>query len=734
MLRKSLILPYFIIPLFTFIQCQNKDVSTISFKQDNDRLHFKNENIHLIFDEIMRCKIEFEVDGIRQSMNNTTGTRGNTIPPHFIVLDSIEYKNFRISSYDLEDLEDPEFGMGRRLTLKGVDSKIERSLVIEMYERYPDVAVSWSTYTNRTGKDLKINRVYYNYYRLDRKLTNQMAERYDFRYIQPLNKEWGDTWTNIGITDSTDEDFVIPGTGSNRSGIPFIDVWSPEMGMAIFHVEGIPRFHHLFLKTRKDEMVDMGFMTIPEDTYSQFSDVLHDNASITTWKSAVCTHKNDFFDAGRRFGQFLNGALNREGREGLPVEYPEQAYEPYWKTWGMNSLDGSGEFTIQEVKNKMDLLADYGFKAVMLDAGWFDVLGNWNPDPRKFNNESELIGFIQEAHKPKWGKDKDKSFKVYLWFDLLGSNTTEGIEHLLVRNRDGSLYTSRQAKYTFCPSNSKFLNFVKDSLIEEIINRWDADGLYTDLEDQNPMPCYAEDHHHRYEAESVESNYLAYKTMYNKIMDLKPEKGWISMCACASVHDAYQYPYYYFSDASDPTSNKQVRWRTKWIKAFRGSTAPAGDGYVDKMNYDNKAGDPAMSVSIGSVITSVRWNAEELGGADHARKWMNIYFKEQLYNGEYIGLYDIEYHTPEGYVIRKSDGTMYYTFIDEEPFDKEVELRGLEQDRVYKVIEYDTNTDSGKVSGSEPFLHISSISGNDEGEQVFYYVIKCIPQFEDRLN
>ena len=711
-----------------FIQCKDLDLSPITLAIENGNMHLKNKHIHLTLDEYMYCKVEFGVDGNVQSINHPARTGADPLPPHFIELDNIQYKNFKITSFEFQDIEDEEFGKGKRLALFGKDSKIDRSMFIEMYEQYPDVAVSWCTYTNHSGKDLKINGVFYNNYRLDRKLTNPGAKSYDFRYLQPLNKQWGETWTNVGITDTTNEDFIVPGSGSNLSGIPFIDVWGPEMGMAVFHVEGIPRFHHVELKTGGNGMVDMGFMSLPEDSYGQLPKVLNNSASFTTWKSAVCTHHGDFFRPGRRFGQFLNGALKKEGRTGWPTAYPDQAYEPYWKTWGMNSLGGTGEFTIQEVRDKMDGLADAGFTAIMLDDGWFDIVGKWDPDPGKFNSEQSFIDFVQEAHKPQWGKQKDKPFKVYLWFDLLGTNTAEGLEHLLVRNEDGSLYQSQQSKHTFCPSSPQFINFAKDTLLEKIIQHWDVDGLYTDWADQNPLPCFAKNHHHSSMSESVENNYLAYKLMHEKIMGLKPETGWTGMCACASVHDAYQYPYYFLGDASDPTSNKQVRWRIRWMKAFRGPTAPAGDGYVDKMDYNNIAGEPAMSVATGSVITSLRWNVDELGGADHAQKWMDLYVSEELYRGECLGLYDIEYHKPEAYVIRKEDGTVYYGFFDEQTFDKEVELRGLTEDVEYEIIEYDTGTSKGRVSGANPSLHITSKPGNDQGEQVFYYVLKCLPQ------
>ncbi len=72
--------------------------------------------------------------------------------------------------------------------------------------------------------------------------------------------------------------------------------------------------------------------------------------------------------------------------------------------------------------------------------------------------------------------------------------------------------------------------------------------------------------------------------------------------------------------------------------------------------------------------------------------------------GECLGLYDIEYHKPEGYVIRKDNGTVYYAFFDEQAFDKEIELRGLAKDVEYEVIEYDTGSSKGKVSGSRYHL------------------------------
>jgi alpha-galactosidase len=715
--------------LVLFYGCKKGDESLIHYRFEKHAIYFEHSNIHLLINDHMYMEVSY-FDGSRHiSITHDEKNSGEVIPPHFIELNGLEYKDFELRDRQMMNIDVPQFGKGIRLILTGIHGGVEKTMFIEMYETYPDVAVSWCSYKNLTDTTLYIDHVYYNYYRLDRKLTNPEAESYSFHYLQPLNKAWGETWTNLEVGPAIDEDFIIPGTGSNYSGIPFLDVWGAELGMAIFHVEGIPRLLHILLKAREDHKLDMGFKTKPTDTFSQFPDRILPGESITTWKSAVCLHKGDFFNGASRFGEFLDGALKKVGRKGLIRNYPEQAYEPYWKTWGMNSLDGTQYFTLEQVRNKMNELADDGFKAIMLDAGWNKDKGLWDLDPDKFSSERKMIDFVKEAHTPQWGSSKNHSFKVYLWFDLLGVDTLNSITFpFLVKNEEGSLYNSIQSLYAFCPSFPGTIQYIHDSLIDRIINKWDVDGLYSDLEDQNPLPCYAMAHNHPFIFENVESNYLAFQRLFDGIMTLKPTTGWISQCACASVHDVYQYPYYFFEDASDPVNNKQVRWRVRWIKAVRGPTAPAGDGYVDKMNYDQKAGEPAQSVAIGSVITSVRWNVEELGGAEHVKKWMDLYFSEGLSSGEYLGLYDIAYEKPEGYVIRKEDGSFYYAFIDEQPFDENIELRGLTPYVRYQMFDYENDVERGEVYGHEAYIHITSTPGNDQGQRIYYAVLKCVPE------
>jgi hypothetical protein len=42
-------------------------------------------------------------------------------------------------------------------------------------------------------------------------------------------------------------------------------------------------------------------------------------------------------------------------------------------------------------------------------------------------------------------------------------------------------------------------------------------------------------------------------------------------------------------------------------------------------------------------------------------------------------------------------------------------------------VEYDTGTKKGKIAGEDSWFQITSKPGNGQGEQVFYYVLKCVP-------
>jgi len=705
-------------------------LAEIEYTDDDGEITFRNEHIQIVFDEYMYAKVSY-LEGQRTlsiNENSDLGELGR--PPFFIRLNNRTYTHFRVESSSCSEyFTDPVYGPGRKLTIISQDEFIEQTLTLEMYYQYPDVVLMQATYGNEGASPLAIDDIYCQYYRLDRSLTNRTLARYDFRHTKPVQDAWGRSYLNLPVTRDYSEEFLVPLGGYGRSGVPFIDVWGAEMGMAIFLVESTPRIIRIPCQVKSDERVDIALHLRPSESLGQFPEKLAPHREVTTWKTAVCVHQLDYFTPARRFAQLLDGALRKAGKEGFIKEYPARAYAPYWKTWGMNSKKGSGEFTLSQISARMDELADAGFKAIMLDDGWFDTVGLWNPDPGKFPHGSQdMITFVNDCHQQQWGEDND-AFRVYLWWDPLGSETAQDpVKDLLIRDREGNYYTGGQAGYMLCPAHDGTLRYLNETILNRFYNHWDVDGVYHDWVDQNAPPCYAPNHNHVTARESVESGHDPFQAMHERIMQWKPESHWDSQCNCAAVHDVYQYPYYYFEDTSDPTSDSQIRYRLKWIKALRGPTAPVGDGYLDDMDYNKLSGEPAQSVAIGAVITSLRWKVEELGGREHAQKWMDLYVSEQLSSGEFLNLYDVYYDRPEGYAIRKEDGTLYYCFIQSDSsYSGPARLRGLHPERTYAVTDYETNRSYGEVSGQSPAISVRLRPGHNEDGKIFYTVLKCTP-------
>jgi len=87
------------------------------------------------------------------------------------------------------------------------------------------------------------------------------------------------------------------------------------------------------------------------------------------------------------------------------------------------------------------------------------------------------------------------------------------------------------------------------------------------------------------------------------------------------------------------------------------------------------------------------------------KKWFGLYNQKMLPEGEYLGgLYDIGYDKPEAHAIRKGDAT-YYAFYNPD-WKGKIELRGLDKNKQYRVMDYVNSIDLGRVEGSKPFIDV----------------------------
>lgn len=161
-------------------------------------------------------------------------------------------------------------------------------------------------------------------------------------------------------------------------------------------------------------------------------------------------------------------------RKRKPVQWHTEAqwcdWVPYrWDTCEEKILKNAEEIRISGI--------DVG--TIVIDAGWFDYLGDWDDDRKKF--PSGMKELIARLHK--------MDFKVVLWFcpHIIhpASKAVDRCKDFLVRNTNGSLYRSeREGKenvlgYFIDPTSKHGIKFIKD-MTNKLLKEFDADGLKID--------------------------------------------------------------------------------------------------------------------------------------------------------------------------------------------------------------------------------------------------------------
>ena len=86
--------------------------------------------------------------------------------------------------------------------------------------------------------------------------------------------------------------------------MPFIDLWSPEMGVALAHLEKQPEWLSLPVTVRNDGKVEAAILERPDPELGQ-KQLLKPGESYRTVLNTVIFHHLDFFDALKTYGNLL---------------------------------------------------------------------------------------------------------------------------------------------------------------------------------------------------------------------------------------------------------------------------------------------------------------------------------------------------------------------------------------------------------------------------------------------
>ena len=600
-----------------------------------------------------------------------------------------EYLNLRkgsITDYNLLQMNASDYsdkiGTGKQYRITGLNEtyRIEKTLVITVYEAFPDLATFKASYTNRSENPLPVTSWVNNAYEI-------ASPSYDppFWAFQGSSSSSRADWIKPIRPGYFQENFMGMNDSDYGGGIPVTDIWNRETGLTVGHLEMAPQL--VALPTELDPISNTVSVGITKDLPEGF--LFEPGETLETVETFVLLHDGDYYNGLSTYSTLMQA----KGIE-MPASEPA-AYDPIWCAWGYER-----NFNVNEITGTLPKVKELGIKWAVLDDGFQQAEGDWHTNKRAFpKGDPQIKELVNTIHS--------YGLKAKLWWAPLAADPGS---QLLAENPDMRLYTEDWSpqyitwwdSYYLSPSHPKTIEHTQE-IVDLFLNEWDFDGLKMDGQHMNAIsPDYNPESQYEGE-ESVAAFPEFYKLIYDQALAIKPHAV-VENCPCGTCMSFFNMPYMNQAVSSDPLSSWQIRLKGKTYKALIPNTAY----YGDHVELSDNGSDFASSLGIGAVLgTKFTWPKDNPTASDSYlltpekeviwKQWFGLYNEKMISTGDYLGsLYDIGYDLPETHVIQKSD-TLYYAFYADE-WSGSIELRGLGEGN-YSVRDYVNNVAMETVNG-----------------------------------
>jgi alpha-galactosidase len=682
-----------LVPLLMLFSCTPSD-SVVRIDGKNIRIEFNN-NLHSRVTAVFGKNIPI----------------GDFVPSEYITVDGNTLEDFHYVRHHTTDVNDG-IGSGKKYTILGHSPSLAKEIAVILYDNFPSLAVFNVRYTN-TGENSAIVNSWTN-------------NRYSIR--NTTSASYGNSfWSYQSESTSRRADWILPVNegfeqknymGMNNSdyggGTPVSDVWRPDVGIAVGHVEKTAKLVSIPVTMPDAHAALLGVTLEKEQT-------LEPGATLITYDTFVSVHTGDYFGTLVTYRDFMI-------RRGIPIklEQPADAYESQWCAWGYER-----NFTMEQVYGTLPKVRELGYHWAVLDDGWQNNVGDWQLDRQKYpRGDRDMQRFVQHIH--------DQGLRSKLWWAPLAvhpsARTYRAHPEFLLLDKEGKpVDISWWNSYYFCPAYKPVQDYTRDQVVT-FMKTWGYQGLKIDGQHLNGAPpCYNPAHNHERPEESVEAVADFFKVIYDTALEIVPD-ALIEICPCGTAYSFFIMPYMTQGVASDPTSSWQVRHKGRTLKALMGPSTPY---FGDHVELTSTGEDFASQVGIGAVIgTKFTWPVGAKPGSsaeltpereEKWAKWSEVYSKTRLPEGTYLGeLYDIGFYRPETHAISK-DGKMYYAFYaDQNPgrranepshWKGSVEFRGL-GNKTYIITDYVNNIELATVKGPVAKLEV---------EFTDYLLVEAVP-------
>jgi alpha-galactosidase len=641
-------------------------------------VQIRNGNLLFEINNRMETKVGYTPPLVKPLMNDFSTSE-------YLICKKFEARQFSLKNILKETISDKR-GTGERKILSGFfekdDYAIRKIMEITVYDSFPDMAFLRLQYVNTGKHDVEVIKWVNNLYPVI-SAGNTPA----FWSFQGSSTHARRDWILPVDSSFSQKNYMGMNSSDYGGGIPVVDLWRKDVGIAIGHAELIPRM--VSLPIEKDKYDSWATMSIEYEYPVPISFKTGDTLkTITTF---VAVHKGDCYNSLQAYSKFMQAS----GIKLAPVE--PDAFEAVWCAWGYER-----RFTVNEVMGTLPKVKELGLKWVDIDDGYQQAEGDWEPDRSKFpGGSADMRRMVDHIHA--------LGLKAKLWWAPLavdpGSRLLSQNPDILLINKDNvPQFISYWNSYYMSPVYNKTIDHTR-GVLKMFLKDWDFDGLKMDGGFLNSVPAdYNPVHNLEYPEQSSENLPRFFQMIYETANTYKPHAV-LQICPCGAAMSFFTMPWTNQTVASDPVSSWQTRLKGKTYKALLGKTAY----YGDHVEISDGANDFASQIGIGAVLgTRFTWPKDNPYATEGKfvltpekeklwKKWITIYNQKMLSTGKYLGeLYDIGYDKPEAHVIQKSD-TLFYAFYSKN-WDGDIELRGLEN-KPYYVKDYVNDVNYDNVSG-----------------------------------
>src|SRR3984885_4611055 len=286
---------------------------------------------------------------------------------------------------------------GKRIELRGSNSAadLEETLVVEVYDEFPSIALVSVSLRNSGTKEVKLDAMELDRHRFNAALTDPAVAPNDMWSFHGASIEWGrENVFEIPRKFSQQNQMgsvvdVKGDLGRVGGGIPVVAFWTKTVGEAIGHVETLPLVLSVPVETQSDGRVDAAVHLTPNST-------LQPGEAYSTPQTFVAVYSGDYYEPLRLYSDVIDA-------EGLKKSTTNaEDYAVSWGGWGYLA-----NVTPAQMLGTIPKLKEFGIHWATLDDRWFNNYGDWQPRKDTFP-DGEIQKMVQQFHQ--------QGVKVQLWW------------------------------------------------------------------------------------------------------------------------------------------------------------------------------------------------------------------------------------------------------------------------------------------------------------------------------